>query len=202
MPVKKIAIAAVLGGIAFFLWGAISHTVLPFANNAFLQFTNEEAITQAILSHAPASGMYFLPWVPHSPEGMTEEEFKAAKKKAEDQLMNGPFILASVRLGPMGSFPNYLLIQLFTDMLTALAVCFVLLNTREMSFWNQVFTIEWIGLAGFAALSLPQWNWYAFSTAFTLAEMLDIVVGFFLAGMVIVKVLGGTGKPKPTEQAM
>lgn len=145
--------------------------------------------------------MYFLPWVPQRQEGMTEEEFNAAKKRAEDQLMSGPFMLASVRLGPMGSFANYLIIELFTDMLTALAVCFVLLNTREMSFWNQVFTIEWIGLAGFAALSLPQWNWYAFSTAFTLAEMLDVVVGFFLAGMVIVKVLVGTSKATPTEPA-
>ncbi len=45
-----------------------------------------------------------------------------------------------------------------------------------------------IALAGFAAQALPQWNWYAFSNAFTLGELLDAAVGFFLAGIVITKV--------------
>jgi hypothetical protein len=42
-------------------------------------------------------------------------------------------------------------------------------------------------------------NWYAFSNAFTIAELVDTIAGFFLAGMVIARFV--PGKPPTAEQA-
>jgi len=193
MQTSRIVLAAVLGGVTMFLWGALSHTVIPFSENALLGFTNDDAVVQTIMANAPKSGVYFMPYVPQKQEGMTEEEFKAAQQSAEDKMQQGPFMLAAVRLGEMGSFGSYLLIQLVTDILTALLVCLVLMRVTG-SLWNRVGTAELVGLAGFAGLSLPQWNWYAFSGAFTLAELFDVAVGFFLGGLVIAKILGRAQK--------
>jgi hypothetical protein len=67
--------------------------------------------------------------------------------------------------------------------------CLVLAHVGGVSYWKRVLLVVWISLAAFAAQTFPLWNWYSFSTAFTLAELLDAVVGFFLAGMVIAKIL-------------
>ncbi|MBI4534723.1 MAG: hypothetical protein HY708_00500 [Ignavibacteriae bacterium] len=188
MSAKKLAMAAVLGGLTFFVWGALSHTIIPFSENALLGFTNEEAVTQAILAGSPKSGVYFLPYMPQGMEKMSPEEASAARHEAEEKMARGPFMLASVHLGEMGSMGNLLVTQLVTDILAALFICLALMKVKGLSFWNQVTAIEFIGLAGFAAVNLPQWNWYAFSGAFTLAELFDTAVGFFLAGMVIAKI--------------
>ena len=201
MSAKNLVLATVLGGIVFFLWGAVSHMLLPFSNNALLMFKDQDAVTRAILANAPISGVYFLPNMTERTSGMTQEEFDAANKKAEDQMMNGPFMLASVRVGPMGSYPAHFVIQLITDMLAALFICLVLARV-QVSYWNLVFLSLWVGLAGFAAFSLPQWNWYAFSNAFTIAELVDTIAGFFLAGMVIARFVPGKEEaPKPSTQS-
>jgi len=187
--VKQLIIAIVLGGLTLFVWGAISHTVLPVSGNAFLRFTNEDAVTQTIIANAPKSGVYFMPYVPQTRDGRSEEEFKKEQDKAQEKIRRGPFMLAAVRLHEMGSFGNYLAVQLLTDILTAFFVCLVLAKGKDPSFWNVVASTEFMGLAGFAALSLPQWNWYAFSDAFTFAELFDVVAGFFLAGLVIASII-------------
>ena len=188
MPTGRIVLAAVLGGMTMFVWGAISHTLIPFSEDSLLGFTNEVAITEAIMAGAPSSGVYFLPWIPQRAEGMTDEQYTAQKEAAEQRMLNGPFMLASIRLGPMGSFGSYLVVQFITDIITALFVCLVLARTGAGTLFVGGQTSVLIGVAGFAAISLPQWNWYAFSWAFTTAELFDVVVGFFLGGLVIAKV--------------
>jgi hypothetical protein len=193
MPVSRIILAAVLGGVTFFVWATISHTVIPLSEGALLGFTNEEIVEQSILANAPTSGVYFMPYMPQKQKGMTDEQFAIERQKADKKMQHGTFVLASVRLGGMGSMGTYLLLQLVTDMLAALFVALILARTVG-TVRNRAVTAVIIGLAGFAALSLPQWNWYAFSTAFTLAELFNTAVGFLLAGLVIGKVLDSKEK--------
>lgn len=188
MPAGRIILATVLGGVTFFVWGTISHTVIPFSENALLGFANEETVEQAIVANAPTSGVYFMPYMPQRKEGMTDEQYDVERQKADKKMQQGTFVLASVRLGGMGSMGTYLLLQLVTDLLAALFVSLVLARTAG-TVLNRAATAVIIGLAGFAATSLPQWNWYAFSTAFTLAELFNVVFGFLLAGLVMGRVL-------------
>ena len=199
MPITKIALASLAGGVTLFVWGALSHSILPFSESALHGFKSDDAVTRAILENAPTSGIYFLPYIPQKSNGMPEEQFEATRKSAEEKMQQGPFVLASVRLGPMGLFGNYLTIQLLTDILTALLVCLILVRTKDLVFKNAVVTSMCTGLTGFAAITLPEWNWYAFSTAFTLAELFDIIVGFFLGGSVMAWILGRRGKSNLSE---
>jgi hypothetical protein len=199
MPASRIILATALGGVTFFLWGTISHTVIPFSDNALLGFANEEMVEQVIAANAPQSGVYFMPYMPQKKEGMTEEQFEIERQKADKKMQQGTFILASIRLGGMGSMGTYLLLQLVTDLLAAFFVALVLARTAG-TVMHRAVTAVIIGLAGYAAISLPQWNWYAFSAAFTLAELFNIVIGFLLAGLVIGKVLEAP-ESRPADSA-
>ncbi len=57
-----------------------------------------------------------------------------------------------------------------------------------MSYWGRVAFVAGIGVAIGVAGSLPEWNWYGFSTVFTAFEMGDVIVGWFLGGLVLAKV--------------
>jgi hypothetical protein len=189
MPFKHLIAPSVLGGITLFIWGAVAHTALPLSEWTLLGFANDDAVTQAVIANAPRSGVYFMPYVPQRQSGMSEEQFKQRQASAQEKLQRGPFMFAAVRLTPMGSYAQYMGIQLLTEILTALLVCLVLARAKEFSVRSIVTTAVCIGLAGFASATLPQWNWYGFSDAYTLAELFDVVVGFLLAGLVIAFVL-------------
>jgi hypothetical protein len=71
------------------------------------------------------------------------------------------------------------------------------MKVRGQSYWGRVMTCVLIALAAFAVKSLPMWNWYEFSGAFTFAELVDIVGRMFFAGLVVAKFIPG----KPAVQA-
>ncbi len=73
-------------------------------------------------------------------------------------------------------------------MLTALFLSLVLMNTGGQPYWSRVAVCLWIALAAFTVKTLPMWNWYAFSGAFTFAELVDIFGRMFFAGLVIAKI--------------
>ena len=191
MPKGKLVLAVLLGGIVMFLWGMISHEAIPLYKNSLVKFTDESAVASAIVANAPAPGVYFMPYVPQTAKGMSAEEFEAAQQAAIEKLKHGPFIFASVRLGEMGPFPVYLLVQVLTDMLSALFLVLILMKAREQSYWNRVMICVWIALAVFTVKSLPMWNWYSFSGAFTFAELIDLVGRMFFAGLLIAKFVPG-----------
>src|SRR5262245_26237906 len=186
---KKLVLAVLLGGIASFVWGVISHEVLPMYKNSLKRFTDEDAVTKAIVANAPTGGVYFMPYVPHKANGMGAEEFKAAQQAAMVKLQQGPFVLASVRLGAMSSLSAYLLVQVLGDMLTALFLALVMMKALERRYWSRVMTCVWVALAAFAVKSLPMWNWYGFSGAFTVAELIDTTGRMLVSGLVVAKIL-------------
>lgn len=193
MPVPKILLTGVLGGLTIFVWGAISHMVLPFYNSSLHRFADEGAMTQAILANAPSSGVYFMPYEPALPEDATSEERQASSDAMMKRMADGPFVLASIRIGPMGSLPLYFVVQLIADILTGLLLTLLIWQARHLSLKGRVTFSVGVALTIICASNLPYWNWYAFSTSFTLAEAFDQIVGLGLAGIVAGKLIPSPG---------
>src|SRR5712692_3296990 len=120
----------VLGGIILFAWGAVSWMALPWREGTILPFTNEAALTQAIAANAPRSGIYLLP-SPHPQD-------KAADAAAKEQMMKGPMVFASVRLGPMGSMAGFMAIQFAIQLASALLATVLLLHARPLAYGGRV----------------------------------------------------------------
>ncbi len=179
MLTKNVLLGTLIGGVILFLWGWISHTLLPIYNTSVLGFDNEDAVVQAILENAPVSGLYFIPYSPSTMATETE------KQAVAERMKNGPFVLASIRLGEMGSVKVNMIVQFLTDLLSALFVCLLLARTKEMSFWNVILFVELIALIIFAAKSIPQWNWFGYGITFTIIEGFDTAARWFLAGIAL-----------------
>ena len=58
---KQLALGSILGAIVLFVWSAIAWMLIPWPGAPLRSFTNEDAVTQAIVANAPQSGNYLLP---------------------------------------------------------------------------------------------------------------------------------------------
>ncbi|MBI4427868.1 MAG: hypothetical protein HY562_01995 [Ignavibacteriales bacterium] len=181
MNTKKIVYSAIVGGVVFFIWGGISHSLLPFYNNTFHAFTNEDEVAHVISANAPASGIYFMPWMPM---GESQPD-SATAAKLMDRLMNGPFLFAAIRVNPLGSYPMLFAVEIVNDILIALLVTLLIISLKTSSFRDRILAAEGVALIVFFTRVVRDWNWYSFSTSYTLVTGLDMLVGFSLLAFVV-----------------
>src|SRR5438046_8154161 len=79
----RVILAAVLGGIVMFAWGAFSHMVLNIENGVFRPMPNESTVSAAMNASITADGVYFMPGIDMtSKPSEAEQEAWAAKAKA------------------------------------------------------------------------------------------------------------------------
>ena len=57
--------------------------------------------------------------------------------------------------------------------------------------------VAMIGLFGWMAISISQWNWYGFPFSFIALDAIDQVIGWLLAGFLMAKMI----KPAPPQAA-
>src|SRR5687768_10425516 len=188
----RMLIAGIAGGIVMFVWGAVSHMVLPLGKVGFGVGT-ESAQTAAIESLkqlGSGEGVYLLPM-------MEEEKFEdeAAAKAFGERATQSPY--AFVVYQPQGqdisaAFPKLLVRQLVADVVAAIVAAF-LVGLMAIGALQRALAVGAMGLFAWLTVSVPYWNWYRFPTNFTLAALGEYAIGWFLGGLAIAFLL----KPKP-----
>ena len=182
---KQIILASVLGAIVLFVWSAIAWMVIPWPGEPLRSFANEAAVEAAITANATQPGNYILP-NPHRP-GLTTDQTTALA----DKMMRGPMMFAAIRLGPMRPFPLLLALQFIIQFVGALIATFLLSHTAGLSYGQRVLFVVLCGVLIFVVGKLDEWIWWNFSTTYVLIELVAIVVGWILAGLVIAKFARG-----------
>jgi hypothetical protein len=190
--VKSLALGAVLGGITAFLWSFISWELLPWHEKQLHSFQNEDEVLAVIASHTPQSGNYLLPTGP-SEEGLSADQKKAAQEIRIQKMQKGPLMFAAIRKEGFGSFPKTLIAQVLYQMLAALLLTWMLLQTNGLSYARRVAFLAVAGLTASVIADLPNWNWWGYSGAYTAVNLIDYTLTWLLAGLVIAKV----AKPRP-----
>jgi hypothetical protein len=123
-----------------------------------------------------------------SPEQMKDE---AAVKAYSEMAKNNPnafIIFQPVGRDGMAMGPQ-LGIQAAADILSALLVAWVL-SLGAIGFGKRVAAAGMLGLFSWLTVSVPWWNWYRFTTDFTIGSLLEQVLGWLLAGVAIAWWLG------------
>jgi hypothetical protein len=184
---KPLLLGAVLGGITAFLWSFISWSVLPWHEKQLRSFQNEDEVIAVISAHVPQSGNYLLPTGP-SQEDLTADQKKAAEEIRTQKMQKGPLVFAAIRKEGFGSFPKVLLTQLLCQIFAALLLTWMLLQTTSLSYARRVAFLGVAGLAASVIADLPNWNWWSFSGAYTVVNLIDYTLTWLLAGLVIAKV--------------
>jgi hypothetical protein len=110
----------------------------------------------------------------------------------EKKFRNGPAgLLAFHAVGGSPFSSAKLVLQYMSNLISALIAAFMAASLYA-GFRKRVLLVTLIGIAACSAVSTIYWNWYGFPTSFFLAQVLDMSIGFFLAGLVICKIV-----PKP-----
>lgn len=165
MRARTLMVGAVIGGVLLFLWGALYNTVLPFASRTLDAFANDQEVVESIRRSAPRNGIYL------SDKGVFA---------AVDLRPDGSVRVPSLGV-PMG-------IELLADLGIGLMLTIVLLNTGRSGLPRPA-VVAAAALAAGLGISLSHWNWFGFSTGFTAAEILEVVFGWLLVGLVLARLI-------------
>jgi type III secretory pathway component EscU len=164
----KLIIAAALGSLTMFIWGGFSHVVL-FTGAGFKPLPNVAAVKEALKASLSQPGLY----------SFTGKELRKTSTEQEAEGGN-PFSRGK------------LILQFLSSVLSVL-IAVQIVSLIDAGYWIRVFTVTYIGLLTCSAVSSMYWNLYVIPTSFFIAQILDMVIGFFLAGLVICRVLSKAG---------
>lgn len=183
---KRVLLGALVGGTVVFAWGAVSHMVLDLGQDAVLPLPDEEKVVEALQEDVTAPGFYLFPWVDW--KKATEEERKAW----EERYARGP--VGAIVYSPTGTKPmsfGQLVTELLSNIAAALIAAIVMARSSS-GFLGRVLSVAALGLFAWLSISVSQWNWYGFPTAFVRVEAIDQVVGWLCGGVALAAIV----KPK------
>ncbi len=183
---KKILGAGLVGGLVVFLWGFVSHMVLPVGEMGIRSMPVNSPLLETMKGNLAEEGLYMFPG---KEEGRTPSE-------AEEAVWATKY-----RLGPTGLLlydpdgrdtvsPRLLGIELATDVAAASLLAYLLIaitgsTGAQIRLAKQLRVALAAGVFAWISISVPHWNWYGFPCAFILAELIDQVVGWTLAVLAI-----------------
>lgn len=183
---KRIFIAGIVGGLILFLWGAVSHMVLPLGEAGLKRLPDEDTALAALRNSTREDGIYFIPGVDMSREMSPQEE--AAWNAKFSAGPAGLLILHYPKPGEKPLAPSQLLTEVGISILAAFLLAGLLARIGGSVPQRAGYAVA-IAIIGWLTISVPHWNWYHFSSAFTLAEGFDQVAGWLLAGLAIAKIV-------------
>lgn len=188
----RIAIAAVIGGLVMFVWGAFAHTVLPLGETGIRTAVEQDAALTAIGSSASkGAGVYMLPGM--NPATYEDE---AANKAFVEANRGKPYALVVYQPGGNPALENMmpnLGRQLASDTLAAAVLAWIL-ALGGWAFARRVLVAAAAGVFSWLTISVPYWNWFMFPVDFTLANLVEQVVGWTIGGAAIAWWLGRAEK--------
>ena len=176
----RLIIAAIVGGLVMFFWGAFSHMVLQLGDTQIKALPNEAAVVAAMKANITEPGFYLVPGMENM-HSATEEQQKAW----EEKYKAGPTAIVIYR--PTGGevmSAKQLLFELGSNIVAALFVAYIL-SMMIPSFTKRVAAAALIGLSGWISINLSYWNWYGFPASFVGFEAIDQFVGWLLVGIAI-----------------
>lgn len=172
--------SAVAAGLVLFGWGFVSHALLGWQDRVWHAFADETAVARALADNAPRAGVYHLPYADDAP--------------APDGLR------AFVAVVPSGSAPaagGQLAAGVIVQVLSALLALGLLSRTRGLTFRGRVGFFSGVGLTiGFVSHAY-YWNWFGFPASYVGVVILDTVVGWTLAGVVVAKLAARAPRDPP-----
>jgi hypothetical protein len=194
---KKL-LAAVLGGIAFFLWSFVAHMLTGLGATGVQELPNEQAVVAVMKANIPASGFYLFPGTGLPASASNSERMKAMGSDAvQAKIKAGPTGVVIFNAGPgEGVTGKRLITELLTNIVQIFLAVLLLGQTRIVNFVGRWRFITIAGLLAAISTNISYWNWYGFPGNYTTAYIAVIAVGFAVAGLVAAAIV------KPVQEAL
>ena len=186
----KILLTGILGGIVMFIWTSIAHMALPLGEAGIREVANESAVLSAMQSNiGDQTGLYIFPGPGVEKNATRQEKNEAMKHMAEKMATNPSGILMYHAPGRPFTIGKWLGIEFGTELLEAILVAFLLVQTRIVSFSGRVGFVLVAGILAAITTNVSYWNWYGFPCVYTASYMFIQIVGFLLVGVVAALIL-------------
>lgn len=184
---KALVKGGLLGGVILFIWGIISWMVLPWHMTTLHTFKDEKAVAAVVQVNVPAAGTYVLP---------SMSQAQAAKEAATPAATAAPVpvIFATVAFERPTSMTYPMIIALIYQIIAAFLVTWMLTKTN-LGYWGKVGFVLVFAITVDLITHLPYWNWFHFPTDYTLVAAADLLIGWFLAALVLAKVSQQPARP-------
>lgn len=181
----RIILAAIAGGFAMFVMMSIAH-MSPVSQIGFSQMSDDGPVLAALQkATGNKTGLYIFPAV--------DMKAKDAMAKMDAATKVEPFgIMAYQPPGHMGISPKLLITEFLVEIAQSLIAATLLSFAMLTAYWSRVGFVALVGLVSAITTNISYWNWYAFPTSYTLANMGIELVGFIAAGLAIAALV----KPK------
>jgi hypothetical protein len=170
---KRTLIAGLLGAVAMYFWVFLAHMALPLGEAGIRQIDNEEPLLAVMKTTLPDRGMYMFP-------RMDPQDQAANEKK----MASGPSGILVYFPSREFQFGTSLAIEFITELVLVLIGMYLLSMTAIGTFAGRVGFFALFGLCVAIGSNVSYWNWYGFTTTYTLAYAFTVWVGYLVAGLV------------------
>jgi hypothetical protein len=188
-------LAGILGGLAFWVWSYVAHTLLPLGEMGVREIPNEQAVVASMKTSIPERGLYIFPGT-GLPADASRAQKGDAMKASFQKIATGPSGILMYHPARDFSFLRAVLIELGTNILQLLLAVFLLGQASLTSFGARWWFITTAGILAAISTNVSYWNWYGFPSNYTLAYAFTILMGFVFAGLVAAAIVKpGAGMP-------
>ena len=187
----RVLIATIVGGLIVFFWGFVSHEFLPIGTMGMHidKLPGEAAIRTALAEGLPESGLYYVPGMDTS---LTDKA--ASQTEWTERAKTGPVAFMVVRKeGNDGDMMKQLLSEAGTGTLAALVASLILVGMRG-PYVCRASVVGALGLFTWLSYVTSETIWYGFPNNFAVAQLLDQVIGWSIAGLFMAAIVKPRGK--------
>ncbi len=171
----RVVVAGLLAGLTVFVWSAISHMALPLGEVGISPLPVPGELLPAIRERVPESGFYAFPW---------DED--AAKRAAALRTEPRGILVVTPASQPF-SFGGALATEAATNIAGGLLAAFLFagLGTSLVGIGQRLAFGAALGAFASLAIDFSYWTWDGFPTEYLAAQLVDHIVGWSLAALVI-----------------
>jgi hypothetical protein len=184
---KRIGIAAVIGGVVLYIWAFISWMFIPWHIMGALP--DQDAVRSALRDTGAETGIYHVPGIDHAAQAdLTDEQKDAAEESFKEKHSEGPVALLLYK--PEGSSalsPVTMLIGLVLEVLIAAVIAGLLTMAAPAlpGFASRLGFVMLIGVLTIIGTNLMNWNYMHYPFRFTMEMAADGLVASLLLGIVL-----------------
>jgi hypothetical protein len=180
---KRMVLAAILGGVAMYVWTSLAHVALPLGEAGVSQIANNENAVLSAMHTAlgGAPGLYLFPSMGKEPDAMDQYNKKLAANPSGMLIYHPP--------GRQAMTAGQLVTEFVSELIQVLLTVWLLAQTRLERFSSTVAFITVVGIVAAMATNVSYWNWFGFPGVYTVSYMTITFVGFLIAGAVVAALL-------------
>ncbi|GAB4384076.1 MAG: hypothetical protein Kow0022_05530 [Phycisphaerales bacterium] len=185
-------LAAVVGAVVLFAWGAIFWMGLADLLGGLrrLDPAQEQAIVETLKQQNLSTGVYYFPGMPTHGKDLPEDEARQLNDAWEARHEAGPLgVITYTAEGKPVMEPILFLRGFFIDLIASVLVCILIVAAAPGRFFKRWSIACVFGLAASVAVHVVDWNWMFTPTDYTIMTCIDTTLGWAIAGLAIAAIL-------------